>query len=141
MSGLFNHWFEDNPEEPFEDRIKELKEALVKTEKDRDNYKKVCFFYSEEIYRFIANFRQDNLDPKQKDALEILRTIADDCINNEAYKDKLYHKYITKDYYTTPDGEKVKKANESNIEELYSSLEVSKDFDYDDNFGSGEVNK
>ena len=103
---MFNHWFEfDNTseEEMFKNRIKELKKYWDPIKEERDKYRKICLFYSEEIYKFLGNFRQDNLDPKQSQALLILKQVVDTCLEEGRYKDTLEHKYIKKDYLVNID--------------------------------------
>lgn len=106
MSMITEHWFEfdtASEEEIFKSRIKELKKYWDPIKKQRDKYRKICLFYSEEIYKFLGNFRQDNLDPKQLQALLILKKVVDTCLKEGNYKDTLEHKYIKKDYLVNID--------------------------------------
>ena len=104
MSMLFNHWFEDeDPLYSISKRCEDLRNELDDSEKKCEDYSRLCCYYVEEIYNFISNFRRDNLDPKQQQSLDLLFEVANKYLNDSKFKDVLYHKYITKDYYFKKD--------------------------------------
>lgn len=82
-----------------------IKDLEIKNKEAKiDTLLSVCFRYAESIYRFVGNFRQDNLDEHQKADLVNLKEAVDSCIeSNNNYKYYIDHKYIKKDFnYNNP---------------------------------------
>ena len=109
-----------NLQDQIDIKIKNLRTEIEKLTK-------ICFTYSEEVYNFIGNFRKDNLDPKQIQALDILKSVVDDCLANEAYKNYLEGVYIRKDYYKS-----------INDNELLAQIKDIKDKYYTDLYCDGD---
>ena len=115
--------FDDDPLISIRNQQRFAENKINELEAQVEKLKKVCFFYSEEVYRFIGNFRRDNLDPKQIDALNILKTIIDDCIEDEGYSSKLYHLYIAKDYYRDVNSPSLKEELKELNKSIYTDLD------------------
>lgn len=106
----------------YEKSVKDLKKL-------NNKFKKICFWYSGEVYKFIGEFRKDNLDPKQLEALDILKSVIDSCIDDN-YKERLTKIYITKDFYKNindaslqKEAENVKKAFLQDVDSNISDLD------------------
>lgn len=100
-----------------DETLDRYEQSVNDLKKLNNKFKKICFWYSEEVYRFIGEFRKDNLDPKQLEALNILKSVIDNCIDDN-YKERLTKLYITKDFYKNINDTSLQKEVE-NVEKAF----------------------